>query len=494
MDYLPMIPAIALVLATPAGAIDIDAVYTNLSGHPTAQVPGVPGEEFRAPLVPFLTLYSSPNGTNWIFKAFTDNPDPNANDVIVVGSGSTGVVVAKEGDPSPLRTLTYGFMDSDCGINEAGNYAFGNRLTGGSTTTDEVLFTFDGLGIVVAVREGDPAPGLFDPLGSGDELYGNSLNSAHVLANGTVSYRADQIQNIDTDFESALYQGSTVRAQEGTQIGEAAGIDVYDSFVALSGNTFTSSADGVNWIVEADILDGLGTEEAVIVSGNIAVREGDVLIGLESGVESIFAVGTNGSGTWFMRGETLLGRRFAAVDGTAVAVTGQPVIPGSPDSFTIIHTIDLNGAGDYIVIGETIAEDHIAVLNGQQVIARTGDAVNLGDGAGPPTEAFIDTFAANDAFITDDLNDDRIDDREIYAFATLQDELGEPIGDAFVVIRLADTTCPWDCADSNGAVDIVDFLQLLADWDMVGSPCDFNGNGVDITDFLKLLAAWGPCP
>ena len=81
---------------------------------------------------------------------------------------------------------------------------------------------------MVAVREGDAAPGLFDPLGSGDELYGNSLNSAHVLPDGTVGYRADQIQNIDTDFESALYQGSTVKAQEGTQIGESAGIDVYD--------------------------------------------------------------------------------------------------------------------------------------------------------------------------------------------------------------------------------------------------------------------------
>ncbi len=492
MDYLPTIPAIALVLATPAGAIDIDAIYTNLSGHPTAQVPGVPGEQFRAPLVPFLTLYGSPNGTNWIFKAFTDNPDSNANDVILVGSGSTGAVVAKEGDPSPLLALAYGFMDSDCGINEAGNYAFGNRLTGGSTTTDEVLFTFDGLGTVVAVREGDAAPGLFDPLGSGDELYGNSLNSAHVLADGTVGYRADQIQNIDTDFESALYQGPAVRAQEGTQIGESAGADVYDSFVALPGNTFTSSSDGAGWIVEADILDGLGTEEAVIVSGNIAVREGDVLNGLESGVESVFAVGTNGGGTWFMRGETQLGRRFAAIDGTAVAVTGQPVTPGSQESFTNVHTIDLNDAGDYVVIGETIAGDHIAVLNGVQVIARTGDPVNLG-GAGPPIEAFIETFAANDAFISDDFNDDLIDDREIYAFATLQDELGEPLGDVFLVIRLA-VPCPWDCADGNGAVDIVDFLQLLADWGMVGSACDFNGNGVDIVDFLKLLGAWGPCP
>jgi len=53
--------------------------------------------------------------------------------------------------------------------------------------------------------------------------------------------------------------------------------------------------------------------------------------------------------------------------------------------------------------------------------------------------------------------------------------------------------CPWDCADDDGEVGIVDFLALLADWDNSGS-CDIDGGGVGITDFLELLANWGPCP
>ncbi|MHC5024125.1 MAG: hypothetical protein ACYTGG_09465, partial [Planctomycetota bacterium] len=54
--------------------------------------------------------------------------------------------------------------------------------------------------------------------------------------------------------------------------------------------------------------------------------------------------------------------------------------------------------------------------------------------------------------------------------------------------------CPWDCADNNGIVDIVDLLALLAQWNGPGS-CDFDGNGVvNIVDLLALLAAWGPCP
>jgi hypothetical protein len=43
-------------------------------------------------------------------------------------------------------------------------------------------------------------------------------------------------------------------------------------------------------------------------------------------------------------------------------------------------------------------------------------------------------------------------------------------------------------------VDTVDFLALLAEWSLVGSPCDFDGGGVTTVDFLALLAAWGDCP
>ena len=58
------------------------------------------------------------------------------------------------------------------------------------------------------------------------------------------------------------------------------------------------------------------------------------------------------------------------------------------------------------------------------------------------------------------------------------------------------TGCPWDCGGDtpDGNVGIVDFLDLLGDWNMIGTPCDFDGDGVGITDFLKLLANWGPCP
>lgn len=54
--------------------------------------------------------------------------------------------------------------------------------------------------------------------------------------------------------------------------------------------------------------------------------------------------------------------------------------------------------------------------------------------------------------------------------------------------------CPWDCGDSNGTVDTIDFLALLSQWGQVGTSCDITGGGVSTTDFLALLAHWGACP
>jgi hypothetical protein len=491
---------VALVAAIAAGRLadgsENVAIYTNIAGHPTAQVPGVPGEQFRSPSVPFLMLQHSPIGGHWIFKAFTDNPDSAANDVIVVGSGTTGIVVAKEGDPAPIGGLTYGFMDSDCGINDTAQYVFGNRLSGGPTTTDEVVFKYDGVSTTAAAREGDPAPNLVDPNGAGNELFGNSLNSSHILSDGTEAFRADLIQNIHSDYESALYQGSTVVAQEGTSVGTLAGIDVYDSFTALSGNTFSSSADGSSWIVEADVLPGTGTEEAVVVNGSIQIRDGDILaLDLNSPVDGIFEVDMSGGGDWFARGDLVDDRDWVVRNGTVVAATGRPITPGNPELWAnVLMAVNGNGGGDYVVVGDTSNPDttrnFVVVLNGQRIIARTGDPVILG-GAGPRADVFIDSFDAFDVFISDDLNDDLVDDREAYVFAGIRDDAGTTIGDAFIVIRLS---CPWDCGDSDGTVGVVDFLAMPAQWGEIATTCDFDGNGVDVVDFLALLGSWGDCP
>ena len=62
------------------------------------------------------------------------------------------------------------------------------------------------------------------------------------------------------------------------------------------------------------------------------------------------------------------------------------------------------------------------------------------------------------------------------------------------VVFGAQAPCPWDCADGDGQVGIVDFLAPLGQWSQVDTSCDFDGGGVGIVDFLALLANWGACP
>jgi endonuclease/exonuclease/phosphatase family metal-dependent hydrolase len=61
-------------------------------------------------------------------------------------------------------------------------------------------------------------------------------------------------------------------------------------------------------------------------------------------------------------------------------------------------------------------------------------------------------------------------------------------------LRGAGPPCPADL-DGSGAVDVLDFLTLLAAWGPnPGHPADLDENGVvNVADFLLLLSEWGPC-
>ncbi len=485
-----------LVWPLVAGAQPVaDVIFTNIDGHPSAAVPGVPGEQFRAPLAPFLSLYGSPSGSRWIFKAFSDNPDSNANDVIVAGSDLVGVAVAKEGQPAPLAGLTYGFFDSDCGINEAGQYAFGNRLAGGLPATDEIIFAFDGVGFVVAAQEGDPAPNLVDPAGAGNELYGNSLNSTHILADGTVTFRADLIQNVDTNFRSALYQGAVVLAQEGTN---AVSGESYDSFSGTGASALHSAALGDHWIVEADILPGVGAVEAVVVDGTVEFQDGDVLAGMPSAVDAIFGVFMGGGGAWLARGDNADNSQWVVLNGGVVAASGDPTTPGATENFVTFLALSANGAGDYVVAATTDGAadaDQVVVLNGETVVVSEGDPVDLDGNGLADDDVFIAAFDADDLILTDDLNDDLVDDRKIYFFGDIRDGAGTALGDALLRVGMAALPCP---ADLNGDRDVnaADLALLLGAWGpCAGCAADISGDDqVNAADLALLLGAWGPCP
>jgi len=64
---------------------------------------------------------------------------------------------------------------------------------------------------------------------------------------------------------------------------------------------------------------------------------------------------------------------------------------------------------------------------------------------------------------------------------------------AAYVFEESSASCPADIT-GDGVVDVLDLLEVLAQWGGTGS-ADITGDGVvDVLDLLEVLAAWGPCP
>jgi hypothetical protein len=106
----------------------------------------------------------------------------------------------------------------------------------------------------------------------------------------------------------------------------------------------------------------------------------------------------------------------------------------------------------------------------------------------PPDEYDVN----NDTNVTEDTPD-------LDVLQRIRDGLQVPGGSAIVdmgAYEFVPPPCPWDCQKSpNGAVGVVDFLELLAQWGQECTSCDFGvgAAGVGVEDFLAFLGHWGPC-
>jgi len=60
-------------------------------------------------------------------------------------------------------------------------------------------------------------------------------------------------------------------------------------------------------------------------------------------------------------------------------------------------------------------------------------------------------------------------------------------------LRLAAVSCHGD-VNGDWVVDVLDLIEVLAEWGQHSSPADITGDGVvDVLDLLEVLGAWGPC-
>ncbi len=460
----------------------MQVIFTEITGHPTAQVPGARDlsglpidTEFKA----LEDLHVSPDGSRWFIKG-RNWAGGFLETMVLTGSGTVGDMLAQEGQPlqGGVGGELYDFFDSTAGFNDANDLAFGARARNGvSSQAEKVIKVIGGVHSIV-VQQGDAAPGLTDnpPSASGDETFGNSLNSIHLLNDNRVGFIAAIIDNIHSSRRPAVYHDTTVFAQSGiTPISPS----VWDSF---DSDDFRTTPDGAHWLAQGDDEGSTATDDILVVDGTVKLREGDVINPVT--ITAVFHTKLLPNGDWYSRGDDPANDDWAVRNAALLAKTGDPIMTGATETWgDIFLSVTGNTAGDWVLVGNTNEPDAdyntVLVLNGTEVVVREGDPVDLDGNGKLDDDVFIgrgggggSAFNTNDLHLTDEL--------VLYFLAPLRDGAGNDLGtfgtggDGFLRINLA---CPTLPGDLDG---------------------EFSINGLDLGAFVDCMLIPGPpagqCP
>ena len=439
----PQAPAQGLVptpVAIPTLATPLTVIFTNIASSPLSEVPGLPGVRFDGFGRPNL----SPNGLNYVITAAADLPTAESDLLI-----ANGVVILRESEaPSFLAPgNTIGNFDQGASINDAGQVAFSVDTTA-ATTEDDVIARYDGPGSFSLIAQ-ENSPVVGGPVGW---IY-DSLNTSVITNSGVVGYESDSIDGTagGTSDDNAMFMGPMPFAQKGVDIpaGQLTGnMDPWDDFDTAD---LFINASGTRYILQGDV-DSSSTlnDDVVVVDGTIVVQEGFPLIGGDptqivdsSGIAAVFM---SGGGDWTAEGD-FDGSNvdWVIYNGDLIAREGDPIHPGSTETWGTPAFIasTCNSVGDFIVGGDTdmsdATRDQVIVLNGERVVMREGDPVDL-DGNGLFDDGlFVNIFGTDDFRLTDDL--------QLFFTATVR-EAGSTttVGSIFGVLDLRDSVGSTICA------------------------------------------------
>ncbi|MEM7262993.1 MAG: hypothetical protein AAF488_13455 [Planctomycetota bacterium] len=497
MVFSRRLALVATLLAAPTISAQLlpEVIFSEVTTSTTSTVPGAldaSGTPVDTDFTAIADLHVSPDGTQWILKATTAQPNTEAN-VMLLGSGTTGSIFAQEGQPvgGGAPGEVYDFFDGVAGFNSTNQFAFGARARDGVAGTLEKVIFFDGTNETIRVQQGDPALGLLDlpPAPSGDETFGNSLNSIHLLDDGTVGFVAVTLDNVSSFRRPALFYDDQAFLQSGV---DTIGSETWDSF---DSNDFRTTRDGMHYVVQGDTENSnAGADDILVVDGVIVAQEG-VDLGGGVNVDGIFASRIYDGGSWIARGDVASDDDWVLHNGTVIAQTGSAVTTTSSLVWgDIILLVSQTPSGQPIIAGNTSNPDpnlDQVLVVGDEVVLQEGDVVDLDQNGAADDDAFIRTFQPDDAHVTPD--------GMLYLLVTLRNAAGDNLGDAF--IRTPVGTAPvaeFIRGDSNedGGLDIADAifaLNLLFGTGGTVTCDDANDSnddgGFDISDAIYTLAA-----
>ncbi len=501
-------------------------LITTVAAASTSNVPGLDGFRFATGITPGRPAASS-DGSRFLMAWDTDNPTTTQDQVLVTWNGTTLSVVSQEevspslptaqgSDVNPPPYFPFGTYDAYYDINADGTVAFSGLDDRAGSADDGYIVRGSGSTYTLIAQEAlTPVPSL---VGSN---FGATRGSVQLSDSGAVSFSAS-LTGQPTTADAALFinNGNTIVAQEGvtSPTGQAGGLtDFYETFSTASAQLgFYTNADQTSWIVAANLTGATTGDNVVVVNNDVKLQEGQIIPGTDftSPVGTTFrGVRMEPDGVWFASGSNVDGSDYVVRNGSLVAATGAPITTGSSEtwgdtSFAATFFAHVGAPdGSYIVGGVTSGAsdlaDAVLVLNGQTVVARENDPIDL-DGNGVfDDNAFIRTFIDDRLFMTN---------TDLYVLVRVRNANSAFCGatdtdQGFAFIRIALPGGPAGCDDidfNNNDVfpedqDVVDFFNVLA-----GGECptcndiDFNNNDVfpedqDIIDFFNVLAG-GECP
>lgn len=423
-----LIPSVAL-------AIGPQVIYSEVAASPTGVVPGAKDAGGAPVVTNWLALEEISmrhDGGEWMLKGRTTQAT-TLDSILVKGGGAVGTSFAQDGQPlqGGVAGEQYDFFDSPhpASWDSAGNIGFSCRAKGGVSTRAEKIIRVVGGVHTVILQQDDPALGLVDlaPNPSGDERFGNSMNSVQLLNSGVASFVNTPITNMHSSRYPAMFRGNTSFKQSG--VSTIAG-EVWDNFV-LDGAGGTP--DGTHWFARGDTEIADTTKDFILaVDDSVVMRENNQVAGVGSPLlADVFFTRMLDNGDWFARGDDPADNDWAVRNGTLMAKTGD-VFSGLEAWGASFLGFNGDHAGNWLLAGSTNNADpnldEVLVYNGSTVLLREGDAIDLNGNGLFDDNVFLRSIQPNDMHLTD-LG-------EVYLLVTLKDGAGTNLGDGFLRMKV----------------------------------------------------------
>ena len=409
--------------ASAAAGYTLQTVFVNTPGHPTNVIPGL-GIAFRTggtATSAFERPILSANGMHFGINVVANTGLTTDDDVLLVD----GVVVAREGDPTPWPTAgeNVGTIDADFALNDAGDILLGNNTS--ATVNDDYVALFQaGVWSVLAQEAGMINPVLPGIVGGPAGTWDDAIDSTVLFNNGTALWRAEGVDGLTTGTanDELIVLGGGMALQKGVDVpmGQAGGaVEFWENFDL---NDLYANADGTVVLIQGDLTGAATTDDVVVYNGVVIVQEG-VPLGSGTFVEPVDTDGivkpwVDAVGNYYVRGNNdVTETDWIYRNGVVVAESSgaDEVIPGSGEHWDdatfgdCFFAFDGNALGHFVFGGVTDAPvdvNGVLVFDDgagyRTVLCRESDPIDL-DGNGLfDDDRYFNTFGNDDVRLLDD--------------------------------------------------------------------------------------------